>query len=246
MLRLLLGILLSSTDSRSMGRTDPALPMSSLPLCQLSSGCCSILLERRGWCWTPPSDETSAVWSCRHRDLSLLRKNKQLWPFFDNAFIVLVGTCNGPQCQPLHTGSVFWNPQPSPLSFWRWAAGSSASTTPQTYPKPDVWGVEGKQEGDGVQLPHNAASLGGSCWSQWVSLTSTYMPSSFIMRLRLRLKKWGKRGTSPLSALWGSKIRFKLSDTKSKDCYDRGILSVALKEKKVGYICGSSLQLTYL
>lgn len=52
-------------------------------------------------------------------DLSLLRKNKQLWPFFDNAsmFIAQVDTCNGPQCQPLHTGPVFWNAQPSPLSL---------------------------------------------------------------------------------------------------------------------------------
>lgn len=52
------------------------------------------------------------------------------------------------------------------------------------------------------------------------------------MCLRRRLKKWGKRGTSTLSALWGSKIKFKLSDTKSKDCYDKGILSVVPKIKK--------------
>lgn len=79
-------------------------------------------------------------------------------------------SCIGPQCRPLHTGPVFWNPQPSPLSLWRCAAGSSAPP------------LEGKQEGDGVQAPHNAASLGGGCWSLAASLTSTYMPSSFLFR----------------------------------------------------------------
>lgn len=116
-LRLSLSILLSSTDSRSMGRADPAPLMSSLPL---------------------------FVWA----DLSLLRKNKQLWPFFDNTSMFLVSVHNVDL-----SILVLYSGIPNQV-LCLCDAGLLVVQPPP---------LEGKQEGDGVQAPHNAASLGGGC-----------------------------------------------------------------------------------